>query len=82
MAIEVSWSAPVVDLEWFPAPGDAVEVSDVAVRSEATRSTIAFSVRVLEGVGAPPDSFESLVAFTDASGGRRALRVVVPLRRA
>ena len=79
--IDVSWKGRATNVEWFPAPGDAVDISDVAVRSESSRTRIAFEARVLDGVGAPPDSFESIVAFADAAGVRRALRVQVPLRR-
>jgi DsbC/DsbD-like thiol-disulfide interchange protein len=79
--IDVTWKDRATSIEWFPAPGDAVDISDVAVRSEGAYTTIAFGVGVLDGVGKPPDSFESIVAFTDASGARRALRVLVPLRR-
>jgi thiol:disulfide interchange protein DsbD len=79
--IAISWRASVSDVEWFPAPGDEIDISDTTVRSDGMHTRITFAVQLLGGVGVPPDAFESVVAFTDASGARSALRVPVPIRR-
>jgi DsbC/DsbD-like thiol-disulfide interchange protein len=80
--IVVLWKRrQISDVEWFPAPGDTIDITNIAVRTEADRTRIGFSAQVLGGVGTAPNSFESLVAFTDTHGTRQALRVPVPLRR-
>jgi len=81
MAIDIAWKHPVTDVAWFSVPGEALDVRNVAVESQSIRTRISFTVQKLEGVGTPPDSFESLVAFTDSRGDRRSLRVPVALGR-
>jgi thiol:disulfide interchange protein DsbD len=81
LSIDLSWASPVSDVDWFPVPGESLEVDEVNVSHTSDRSKISFRVTEFVGVGTPPESFESLVVFADAAGSQRGLRVRVPLRR-
>jgi len=77
--VTLAWPGPVTDVEWFPVPGPAVETRDVKVSAKGSRARITFRASVLKGLKLDRDTMESVVAYTDAKGRRRGVRVDVPL---
>jgi len=77
--LTLTWAEPVTDVEWFPVPGPAVELNDVAVGADGRRATITFAAAVLQGHELDRETMECIVAYTDAQGRRRGVRVDVPL---
>lgn len=77
--VTLAWRGPVTDVDWFPMPGPAVQMSDVKVSAKGTRACITFRASLLKGLKLDRDTMESVVAYTDAKGRRRGVRVDVPL---
>ncbi|MFO8011699.1 MAG: protein-disulfide reductase DsbD family protein [Phycisphaerae bacterium] len=79
--VRLAWSQAVRDVEWFPAPGPALAVSDVDVQTEAgkRRTEITFTARRLKGYDLDRQALEAVVAYTNAKGERRGVRLDMPL---
>jgi len=77
--VTLAWPGTVTGVDWFPVPGPAVEISDVKVIAKGTQARITFRASVLKGLKLDRDTMESVVAYTDAKGRRRGVRVDVPL---
>ena len=77
--VTLAWPGPVTHVDWFPVPGPAVQMSDVTVSAKGSRARITFRASVLKGLKLDRDTMESVVAYTDATGRRRGVRVDVPL---
>ena len=84
--VDVDWSAPVSAVEWAPAPGPLLAVSDVSYTTEGTKTSVRFTAEPLRGDASsqtsPETSLDSVVVFTDNAGRRRAVELPVPLRQA
>jgi thiol:disulfide interchange protein DsbD len=78
--IEVRWKGTVKDVEWFPAPEDALAVTGVDVKTEGTTTRISFKSKVLKGQKLQRDSLDSVLAYTDEAGQRRGLSVSLALK--
>ncbi len=82
-AIEMAWQFPVQNVEWFPGSNPIVSVEDVAVRTEAQRSRITFTARILPGQQATGELLiASVIAYTDAHGQRRGISVPIQRQQA
>jgi len=78
-AVRLRWNNPVSDVEWFPVPGKALDVGKATVRHKGRCTDIRFTARVLPGQQPDDPIMEGVVAYANAKGKRRGLRVDVPL---
>ena len=79
VAVDLDWKAPVAKVEWFPAPESALDVRDISVTTDGSRTRVAFTAEVLSGQKLKSDTLESLVVYTDAGGARHGVRLPVRL---
>jgi hypothetical protein len=78
--IRIHWRQPVRDVEWFPGPDPALEITDIRSTTEDRLSRITFRVRVLAGVQAGKDLLPvSVAAFTE-QGERRGISFPVQIQ--
>jgi DsbC/DsbD-like thiol-disulfide interchange protein len=81
-AVRVLWKEPVTDVEWFPAPDKALDLSKAIIRHEGRRTVIRFRARLLGGQQLGDPFMEGVIAYTDTKGVRRGARVDIPLTAA
>jgi DsbC/DsbD-like thiol-disulfide interchange protein len=73
--IRIDWRQPVRDVEWFPGPDPALEISDIRTTTEDRRSRITFRTRVLPGQQTKDLVPASVVAYSDGQGERRGISI-------
>jgi DsbC/DsbD-like thiol-disulfide interchange protein len=73
--IHVDWKQPVRDVEWFPGPSDALEISDIRSTTADGQSHITFVARVLSGQEGGDVVPESVVSYKDGQGLRRGISI-------
>jgi thiol:disulfide interchange protein DsbD len=82
--VRLAWSEPVRNVDWFPAPGPALALSDVEIRTDAGKrqTEITFAARRLKGYELDREAMETVIAYTTPSEERRGVRVDIPLTAA
>ena len=79
LTLWLQWRQPPDKVEWFPAPPDSLEVTNVRVQNRAGLTRIDSDVRPMAGVTPTSDLFNSLVVATSADGERRGWELEVEL---
>lgn len=79
--ITIDWraGASVTDVQWFPAVIGGMEIADARITPGDGKARITFTARRLAGLKLARPEMESIVAFRDADGTRRAVIVPVAL---
>jgi len=73
------WDEPPVEVRFFPAPEDALKISDVAAKTNAADTQVRFKANVLKGEKLTGNRLTTVVATKDAKGGWRGVTVECPL---
>ncbi len=76
--ITLMWHGPVKNVQVFTVPGDAYVVNDLKADTTGRVSTIRYTTRKLDQ-SAGPVEMTVLVAYDDASGKRRSIKLIEPL---
>jgi hypothetical protein len=95
--VTLRWESPPERVEFFPAPEDALKISDVKVTTSAPRGQAALGASAAAGAGAETQvrfhvellkgqklvgrNLTTVVAGRDARGERRGVRMDFPLDR-
>lgn len=79
VSIFVTWRQQVSTVQFFPGPDDALAISNLSSTTQGLETRVTFVAEPLQGERLEANQLPSLVAFTDASGARRAISVNVPL---
>jgi DsbC/DsbD-like thiol-disulfide interchange protein len=78
-AILLQWDRRPERIEWYPAAGADLAVEKASVRTNGAETRVAFTATFLTGTRLASAELETLVAYSDGKGGRRAVIVPVPL---
>jgi DsbC/DsbD-like thiol-disulfide interchange protein len=69
------WDAPPAEVQFFPAPEDALKLSDVTVKTDKADTQIRFKASVLKGEKLAGNRMTAVVAARDAKGAWRGVLV-------
>lgn len=78
-SIVLHWAAPPSQVRFFPAPEDALKISDINVKTDKSSTTVLFHANVLKGEALTGNRLTTVVAAKDAEGGWRGVLVECPL---
>ncbi|MDA2920906.1 hypothetical protein MYX76_15680 [Desulfobacterota bacterium AH_259_B03_O07] len=78
-AITLDWKTKPQDVQWLPAAGNELEIKNISITSDSDTTKISFIASVYQGQKLSKDNLESLVAFTNNSGYRRGVNLLIPL---
>jgi thiol:disulfide interchange protein DsbD len=76
----IRWQAPVSGVQVFPAPEDALLVSDVNVANKTTESRVTWKAAVMGGSTLTQKALEAVVSF-ERGGVKKSVRLLLPLGR-
>jgi DsbC/DsbD-like thiol-disulfide interchange protein len=69
------WDAVPAEVQFFPAPEDALKVSDISVKTDKADTQVRFKASVLKGQKLTGNRLTTLVAARDANGAWRGVLV-------
>jgi thiol:disulfide interchange protein DsbD len=79
VTVTVDWKEAPRAVEWFP-PGDAaLDVQTATSRTDGARTQLTFRAKRVPGQALEHPRLESVLAWTDAAGARRGLRIPIDL---
>jgi len=73
------WDAPPVEVQFFPAPEDALKLSDITVKTDKADTQVRFKASVLKGQKLTGNRLATVMAARDAKGAWRGVLVECPL---
>ncbi len=79
--VMVQWKQPPAEVQFFPAPGEALRVSDIAVQTEGSTTHIRFQVQVLPGEMIQNKNLTIVVAYHQGDEPWRGIEAHVPLTK-
>lgn len=77
--ITLDWKTKPQDVQWLPAAGNELEIKNILINSDSDTTKISFIALVYQGQKLSKDNLESLVTFTNNSGHRRGVNLLIPL---
>ncbi len=78
-SIVLHWDNAPAEVQFFPAPQDALKVSALTVKTTAADTQLRFKAQVLKGETLVGNRLATVVAARDAKGTWRGVRVECPL---
>ncbi len=81
LTVRLYWANPPANpelIEWFPAVPDGLIPHHPTIKTKENRTTVKLKYEAIAGA-VPPKSIESVLAYTDADGIRRAFKLEVRL---
>jgi DsbC/DsbD-like thiol-disulfide interchange protein len=79
VTVTVDWKQAPASVEWFPPDDRGLAVEAATSQTDGTRTRLTFRAKRVPGEPVETPTLESVVAWTDASGARRGLRVPIEL---
>ena len=77
----VQWKQPPAEARFFPAPGDALRVSDISVKTEGSTTQIRFRAVVPPGEKLHQETMSCVVAYHQGNEPWRGIEARVPLTK-
>jgi hypothetical protein len=78
----LDWKFPPVNVEWFPEVDGAFDIVNLLYKTEGKQTHITFTAMIFPGQGLSSNFLETLVAYTDAKGERKGVKLPIQLRGA
>jgi DsbC/DsbD-like thiol-disulfide interchange protein len=78
--VTLDWTQPPREVEWFAAPPESLEVTDIRLETAGDVTVLHFRARVLAGQRWEGPSMDSLLVFTNRDGRRRGVELPLRLR--
>ena len=76
---DLDWSHPPAQVEFFPAPEDAMKISAVNLKTNGPHTRLRFSAEVLKGQKLTAPSLLAVIAATDDKGEKSGVQLDFPL---
>lgn len=78
--VTLDWREKPRDVDWIPAPENALEIDDVQIHKGGDKTDIGFKASVYPGQKLDSDILESLVLYVDKDGRRNGTVLRIPIR--
>ncbi len=79
VTVTLDWKEAPRAVEWFPPSDPALDVEEARSRTDGSRTQLTFRAKRLAGEETESAPLDSVVAYTDAGGMRRGIRVPISL---
>lgn len=80
-AVTVHWQQPPAEVRFFPAPGDALRIREIATQTDGSTTHIRFQVQVLPGEKLQMENLPIVVAYHHDNEPWRGIETQIPLTK-
>ena len=79
MTVTLDWKVAPKTVDWFPPSDPALNVEEARSQTDGSRTQLTFRAKRLAGEEPESTTLDSVVAYTDAAGVRRGVRIPIVL---
>ena len=79
VTVTLDWKEPPKTVDWFPPSDPALTIEETRSQTDGNRTQLTFRAKRLAGEEPESTTLDSVVAYTDAAGVRRGVRIPIVL---